>query len=163
MSTVKSKNLQVGTDATATNNFTIYQPGTPDGTLRIGVGNADSPTEVAQFNSTGIVGDGSQLTGLPASGLGIGQTWQLVTGSRAASTTYTNTTGKPIAISIRAETTSTTPSDALFVVGGVNAWNRYCGSIASARFSIMAIVPTGATYSLTIPTGTVFDQWAELR
>ena len=65
MSTVKSKNLQVGTDATATNNFTIYQPGTPDGTLRIGVGNADSPTEVAQFNSTGIVGDGSQLTGLP--------------------------------------------------------------------------------------------------
>jgi len=67
MSTVKSKNLQVGTDATATNNFTIYQPATPDGTLRIGVGNADSPTEVAQFNSIGIVGDGSQLTGLPAS------------------------------------------------------------------------------------------------
>ena len=46
MSTVKSKKLQVGTDATATNNFTIYQPSTPDGTLRIGVGNADSPTEV---------------------------------------------------------------------------------------------------------------------
>ena len=66
MSTVKSKKYQVGTDATASNNFTIYQPGTPDGTLRIGVGNADSPTEVAQFNSTGIVGDGSQLTGLPA-------------------------------------------------------------------------------------------------
>ena len=68
MSTVKSKKLQVGTDATATNNFTIYQPATPDGTLRIGVGNADSPTEVAQFNSTGIVGDGSQLTGLPEGG-----------------------------------------------------------------------------------------------
>jgi len=66
MSTVKSKKLQVGTDATASNNFTIYQPATPDGTLRIGVGNADSPTEVAQFNSTGIVGDGSQLTAIPA-------------------------------------------------------------------------------------------------
>ena len=26
MSTVKSKKLQVGTDARATNNFTIYQP-----------------------------------------------------------------------------------------------------------------------------------------
>ena len=26
MSTVKSKKLQVGTDATSTNNFTIYQP-----------------------------------------------------------------------------------------------------------------------------------------
>ena len=54
MSTVKSKNLQVGTDATATNNFTIYQPATPDGTLRIGVGNADSPTEVAQVTSSGL-------------------------------------------------------------------------------------------------------------
>ena len=55
MSTVKSKKLQVGTDATATNNFTIYQPATPDGTLRIGVGNADSPTEVGRFNANGYV------------------------------------------------------------------------------------------------------------
>ena len=55
MSTVKSKKLQVGTDATASNNFTIYQPSTPDGTLRIGVGNADSPTEVGKFNSNGYV------------------------------------------------------------------------------------------------------------
>jgi len=54
MSTVKSKKLQVGTDATASNNFTIYQPDTPDGTLKIGVGNADSPTEVAQVTSSGL-------------------------------------------------------------------------------------------------------------
>lgn len=53
MSTVKSKKLQVGTDATSSNNFTIYQPSTPDGTLRIGVGNADSPTEVGRFTSAG--------------------------------------------------------------------------------------------------------------
>ena len=55
MSTVKSKKLQVGTDASASNNFTIYQPSTPDGTLRIGVGNADSPTEVGRFDSNGYV------------------------------------------------------------------------------------------------------------
>jgi len=54
MSTVKSKKLQVGTDATSSNNFTIYQPAVPDGTLRIGVGNADSPTEVARFDSNGL-------------------------------------------------------------------------------------------------------------
>ena len=54
MSTVKSKKLQVGTDATSTNNFTIYQPASPDGTLRIGVGNADSPTEVGRFDSNGL-------------------------------------------------------------------------------------------------------------
>jgi len=63
MSTVKSKKYQVGTDATSSNNFTIYQPATPDGTLRIGVGNADNPTEVAQFNSTGItLATGKDLT-----------------------------------------------------------------------------------------------------
>lgn len=55
MSTVKSKKLQVGTDATSSNNFTIYQPASPDGTLRIGVGNADSPTEVGRFDSNGYV------------------------------------------------------------------------------------------------------------
>ena len=55
MSTVKTKKVQLGTDATASNNFTLYQPATPDGTLRIGVGNADSPTEVGRFNSNGYV------------------------------------------------------------------------------------------------------------
>jgi len=53
MSTVKSKKLQVGTDANSANNFTLYQPATPDGTLRIGVGNAENPTEVGQFNANG--------------------------------------------------------------------------------------------------------------
>ena len=53
MSTIKSKKVQLGTDANSANNFTIYQPSTPDGTLRIGVGNADSPTEVGQFNANG--------------------------------------------------------------------------------------------------------------
>ena len=61
MSTVKSKKLQVGTDASASNNFTIYQPATPDGTLRIGVGNADSPTEIAQFTSSGLISGVSKL------------------------------------------------------------------------------------------------------
>ena len=66
MSTVKSKKLQVGTDATATNNFTIYQPASPDGTLRIGVGNADSPTEVARVTSDGIAdANGQQLSNTP--------------------------------------------------------------------------------------------------
>ena len=51
--------IQIGNDATSSNNFTIYQPSTPDGTLRIGVGNADSPTEVARFNSNGMVGSGT--------------------------------------------------------------------------------------------------------
>jgi hypothetical protein len=59
MSTIKSKKLQVGTDTTSSNNFTIYQPASPDGTLRIGVGNADSPTEIARFDATGMISGGA--------------------------------------------------------------------------------------------------------
>jgi hypothetical protein len=43
MSIVKAKNVQIGNDATATNNFTIMQPTTPNGTLEIRRGNADAP------------------------------------------------------------------------------------------------------------------------
>jgi hypothetical protein len=55
MSTVKSKKIQLGVSDTSTDNFTIYQPSTPDGTLRIGQGNADSPTEVAKITSDGVL------------------------------------------------------------------------------------------------------------
>lgn len=47
MSTVKSNNHQVGQSATANQNFTIYQPAVPDGTVRIGVGNAGATTSDA--------------------------------------------------------------------------------------------------------------------
>jgi hypothetical protein len=40
MSTLKTNNVQVGQSATATNNFTLYQPSSPDGTVRLGVGNS---------------------------------------------------------------------------------------------------------------------------
>jgi hypothetical protein len=61
MSTVKAKKIQLGTDATATNNFTIYQPTTPDRTIRIGQGNADNPVEVAKITSAGIFSSGHIL------------------------------------------------------------------------------------------------------
>jgi len=54
MSTVKTVKYQVGTDGTSTNNFTIYQPDPPDGTMRVGNGNADAPTDVMTVNSSGV-------------------------------------------------------------------------------------------------------------
>lgn len=62
MSTVKSNKIQLGTDTTASNNFTIYQPNVPDGSLRFGVGNADNPTEVMKIDNNGL--DAATLTGL---------------------------------------------------------------------------------------------------
>jgi hypothetical protein len=42
MSTLKTNNVQVGQSVTATNNFTLYQPSSPDGTVRLGVGNSEA-------------------------------------------------------------------------------------------------------------------------
>jgi hypothetical protein len=55
MSTLKTNNVQVGQSVTATNNFTLYQPSSPDGTVRLGVGNTGATTaDVASFTSAGL-------------------------------------------------------------------------------------------------------------
>ena len=55
MSVVKSNAHQVGQSVTATNNMTWYQPASPDGTVRLGVGNAGATTaDVITASSTGI-------------------------------------------------------------------------------------------------------------
>jgi hypothetical protein len=56
MSTLKTKAVQIGQSLTATNNFTLYQPSTPDGTVRLGVGNAGSVTDTVTLTSGGRVG-----------------------------------------------------------------------------------------------------------
>jgi hypothetical protein len=59
MSTLKTNNVQVGQSVTATNNFTLYQPATPDGTVRLGVGNTGATTaDVITATSAGNVGLG---------------------------------------------------------------------------------------------------------
>jgi hypothetical protein len=59
MSTVKTKNVQIGDSLTATNNFTLYQPLSPDGTLRLGNGNSGSVTDAVTLTSAGNVGVGT--------------------------------------------------------------------------------------------------------
>ena len=54
MSTLKTNNVQVGQSVTATNNFTLYQPASPDGTVRLGNGNSGSTTDVASCTSAGV-------------------------------------------------------------------------------------------------------------
>lgn len=55
MSTVKSNNHQIGQSLTAAQNFTLYQPTTPDGTVRLGVGNSGSTTADLVTFSSGVV------------------------------------------------------------------------------------------------------------
>jgi hypothetical protein len=53
MSTIISKQMQIGTSGTATDNFTIRQPATPDGTVRIANGNSGTTTDLVTVTSAG--------------------------------------------------------------------------------------------------------------
>lgn len=142
----KTSNYQVGISATNTQNFNIRTG--LDGTLRIFRGGDTSEVgEVFQITPSGdIILSGNITSGA----LGTNQTWQNVSASRASGVTYTNTTGKPIEVSIYAGT-----SIGSIVVDGVTIMSVVGNELASSF-----IVPIGATYSITY-TGTAF--WAELR
>ena len=105
-----------------------------------------------------IQGGGGQASNSMSS-LGYGQTWQDLTASRALSTTYYNTTGKPIAVSLyQLYPTSNTGT---FTVNGIVISTTSTGTNAgNIRFTHFAIVPPGGTYSATGPAVT---QWNELR
>ena len=85
--------------------------------------------------------------------VGVGQTWQDVSGSRVAGTSYRNTTGKPIMVSIR----MTGGSSKVEVSTNNSAWVEIdTGENRSVNF----IVPD--THYYRASSGTILI-WAELR
>jgi hypothetical protein len=88
---------------------------------------------------------------------GQGQTWQDVTGSRSKSTTYTNTTARPIQVLIYALNTTTVLT---INIGGVTADLGSTGTTGGGGQSSF-IIPPGVSYSVT---GTpAVTKWLELR
>lgn len=88
--------------------------------------------------------------------LGVGQTWQDVTASRSAGVIYTNTTGKPIEVSIYAQ--ANTNSVDLFVD------NVGIGAVRYGTFeTLSAIIPSGSRYKLTSAGTATIQIWTELR
>lgn len=101
------------------------------------------------------------LNPAPNDVIGVAQTWQNLTGSRTAGTTYTNTTTRPIAVFARAVVTSA--SNALnLTVAGVLVSSVGIGITGSTMF-VFGIVPPGATYSVTATGSASLDTWSELR
>jgi len=93
---------------------------------------------------------------MPA-GLGMFQSWQNLTASRSPATTYTNSTGRPIAVSVIY--TGGGAYDVSLQVDGAD--RAYATAAASQYVTVSAIVPNGSTYRINA-TGTL-NQWHELR
>lgn len=91
---------------------------------------------------------------------GIGQTWQDVKASRAIGTTYTNSTAKPIMVSIVASM-NTGVINTLSVDGAVISYVSV--GVIGAGLPLTATVPPGSTYVLNNTGGTSIVHWMELR
>ncbi len=121
-----------------------------------------TPSALVGTNITGTaaglsIGGNAATATSAANAIGVGQTWQDVTASRAASTTYTNSTGRPIFISVRMEQDDGTLS--LTVDGLLIGKTGY--TPGPVYYTLTAIVPAGSTYLVTTTGGTLF--WYELR
>lgn len=94
-----------------------------------------------------------------APSIGVGQTWQDLTASRALSTTYTNSTGRPIQIAIGYTGAISTPT---LIISGLSI---FCNTLPNAGYSgqINIIVPNGSTYRLNPGGGESIVKWLELR
>ena len=104
------------------------------------------------FPDTSIQANSVSVSGIGGSA----QSWQNVTGSRSAGTTYTNSTGKPIMVQVVTNAVGQ-------VYGLVNSTNVVSSNMAAAATAntLTWIVPNGATYAVTSGAGNQF--WGELR
>lgn len=119
-------------------------------------GTPTAPTQAPSDNSTAVATTAYVQTALTTagSGLGYGQTWQNVIGSRAAGTTYTNTTGKPIMVSVNCK------NDFVFFINAIQVGRFNIGQPLSDVTGTF-IIPAGSTYQLTTVYG--LAGWTELR
>lgn len=141
----------------------------------VGLGNVDNtsdankPVSTAQaaalllkLDATAQAVDSAKLGGLTAAQLpmiGVGQTWQDVSGSRVVSTSYQNTTGRPIEIIVRFLATSATRRFQISPDG--TTWVDATVAASAATGSVTVTLPNGYFYRLD-GSSTIYT-WVELR
>lgn len=121
-----------------------------------------SPTATTLTATTLTFSNSSSQT--QAAGLGTnGQTWQNLTGSRALSTTYTNSTGYPIMIAVSSILGAGSFSFMNVSINGGTAF-PFAGDASPSGQTWLAgtiIIPNGATYNVT--SAGSLNTWWELR
>jgi hypothetical protein len=95
--------------------------------------------------------------------IGVNQTWQDLTASRAAGVTYTNSTGAPIYIYVSAQNSSTGGSGVLISINGTVYVRNYTNAIPTNTIGAGAIIPPGSTYSVQTWATSAINYFTELR
>lgn len=121
----------------------------------------NDPTFVST-SSTGAASPNWVNGKINATSLGIAQTYQDVGASRAASTTYTNSTGKPIYLSITFNGSGGASLATLTINGISDVAKAFPSSAGTPSFTLQAIIPNGGTYNLSLTSATI-SKWMELR
>jgi hypothetical protein len=127
------------------------------------LGNGTSALQTVAPSTSGnvLTSNGTTWTSAAAPvSLGIGQTWQDVTGSRAVGTTYTNSTGNPIFLAISGNSGNGTGT---FSING--------SIIAQVGESLPFVGQSGINFNIVIPNGNTYladgswnvTYWWELR
>jgi hypothetical protein len=158
MSTVIAKNVQVGTSGTASNNFTLYQPATPDGTVRLANGNSGSTTDLVAVTSAGNVGVG---TASPSQKLDVvGQVRATTFSGTNGSSALINTgAGDNRPLFIQNSNASGTPNGSLYIDNTNNPNNTSYSFINAVAGGVQKFVVfgNGTTQNGTGVYGTVSD------
>lgn len=152
--TIEAAKVKVGSSVTPSQNFTLRSPN--DGTFRVSRGNPGAESgDVLSISPTGAI------TGDIIAGIGIGQTDQVLTGSRAYNTTYTNSTGRTIEVKITVVQGS---GGALqLVVDGVVMGAVQLSAVSNYTMVTFSVKP-GSTYAANVTAGAMtFQRWVELR
>ena len=97
-----------------------------------------------------------------AAALGHNQGWSDFTGIRAVGTTYTNSTGSPILVLVRAEGYNTTTTVLCTLDSSITIPFASDNSGAYPNAVGSVIIPVGSTYSITVTGGGLIGWW-ELR
>lgn len=89
----------------------------------------------------------------------MGQTYQNVTAGRVAGTTYYNTSGKPIFLSVF--TGQTTGEGLQLIINGAIVAD-FNFNATTALSTVQGIIPPSSSYSVNVVTGAI-AAWYELR
>ena len=91
--------------------------------------------------------------------IGVGQTWQDVIASRALGTTYYNTTGRPIFVSVGCSGGTNLTQ---ITINGIIVTQQNQSGLAAGLPQVFGVVPNGGSYIVSVTVGGL-SVWTELR